>query len=157
MTNTRTEQIAHLDSLLNSSSWHERRTFSDMIRPFSLTLPQFAVMAVLERFRPPLSISEISELTLTPPSSMTHTIDRLVERGLVQRTSHPTDRRAMLVSLTEQGHDLVSQIQVARQEHFAELCAPLTDHELGLLTELLEKMAHPPQVQTLAAPERAGS
>jgi DNA-binding MarR family transcriptional regulator len=150
MIRTRADQITHLDNLINSSSWNERRTFIDMIRPFSLTLPQVAVLSVLERFQPSMLIGEISEMTLTPPSSMTHTLDRLVERGLVERTAHPTDRRAMLISLTSQGHQLVSEIQSARREHFAEICESLSDGELAQLAVLLDKMAHPPRVQATA-------
>jgi DNA-binding MarR family transcriptional regulator len=40
------------------------------------------------------------------PASMTNTIDRMAERGLVERASDPSDRRAVIVRLTTQGGQL---------------------------------------------------
>lgn len=156
MTSNRDDQIAMLAELLNGCSSRERRSHIDMIRPFALTLPQFAVMATLERYQPDMPVSRLSDLTLTPPSSMTHTLDRLVERGLVRRTPHPTDRRAMLISLTASGESMVAGIQAARREHVTTLCAPLTNEELHQLTLLLKKMARASWERELTAEAAAG-
>ena len=43
------------------------------------------------------------------PTSVTNAVDRLEDAGLVTRSTHPEDRRAMLVALTATGRELAEQ------------------------------------------------
>jgi DNA-binding MarR family transcriptional regulator len=43
------------------------------------------------------------------PTSVTNAVDRLEDAGLVTRSTHPEDRRAMLVALTAQGRELAER------------------------------------------------
>jgi DNA-binding MarR family transcriptional regulator len=88
---------------------------------------------------------------------MTHTIDRLVERGLIERSAHPTDRRSMLISLTPHGHELIAEIQAARRGHFEALCDPLTREELDQLVTLFDKMMDPSRAPARPSQQPGGS
>ena len=54
------------------------------------------------------------------PRNITGLVDGLVTTGLVSRAAHPTDRRATLVTLTDQGTRLVEQLE-REQREFAHL------------------------------------
>jgi len=70
-----------------------------------LELWEFDVLSALRRAGAPFRLSPKSLLqqTLVSSGTMTNRIDRLVERGLVRRSTDPRDRRGVLVELTESG------------------------------------------------------
>ncbi|BBA95302.1 putative MarR family transcriptional regulator [Actinacidiphila reveromycinica] len=70
-------------------------------------------------------------------SSMTGLVDRAERRGLVRRTTSPHDGRAVLVSLTEEGHRLARAGAEDAGRRIQALTARLSDGqraELSLLT-----------------------
>ena len=60
--------------------------------------------------RGPIRAGELASLCGTTPSATTEVIEGLVEEGLVRRVDDPTDRRAVMVSLTEKGEVEVDRI-----------------------------------------------
>jgi DNA-binding MarR family transcriptional regulator len=58
--------------------------------------------------------TELARESLLSSGAMTHRIDRLSKRGLVMRSSDPEDRRAVWVSLTDEGKQLVDRALEAR-------------------------------------------
>ncbi len=66
---------------------------------------EFDVLAALRRAGEPdgLSPTALSAETMVTSGTMTNRIDRLVERELVERRDAPTDRRGVLVVMTDRG------------------------------------------------------
>jgi DNA-binding MarR family transcriptional regulator len=65
--------------------------------------------------------------------NVTGLVDGLEATGYVTRNRHPDDRRATLVTLTDHGTDVMTQMQKG-QEHFARLLfADLSDRQQGAL------------------------
>ncbi len=71
---------------------------------------------------------------------MTNRLDRLESAGFIQRLPDPSDRRALLVELTEQGHDLWARAVGAQAAKEAALAAALGRRELKELNTLLRKV-----------------
>ncbi|MCC6704255.1 MAG: MarR family transcriptional regulator [Thermomicrobiales bacterium] len=136
----RPELVERLERAIEVAAQSMRRDFLEMVRPYELTMTQFAVLFTLRERREPAKISELGEATLTPASSMTHTIDRLEHRGYIERSGDAHDRRAILVSLTSAGLQLVDEIERAHSQYFKERSAGFTDDELTLLIDLFERM-----------------
>lgn len=132
--------LDQLHKLIMEFSLQARQEYLDIMQPFALTLSQFVVLALLQSINRPLSLREISDNTLIPPSSMTHTIDRLVEQGLVLRAPHPTDRRTILASLTEEGRSIVERIDQQRREIFERTWGLLPEAELNTFSDILNKI-----------------
>jgi DNA-binding MarR family transcriptional regulator len=66
-------------------------------------------------------------------------VDRLSERGLVERTRDPKDRRRTLVQLTEEGRRLQNSIREPGQQLYDEIFDVLTDEERQILRAILRK------------------
>jgi DNA-binding MarR family transcriptional regulator len=66
-------------------------------------------------------------------------IDRLSERGLVERTGDPKDRRRTLVQLTEEGKRLQNSIREPGQQLYDEIFEVLTDEQRQVLKAILRK------------------
>src|SRR5487761_1182310 len=73
-----------------------------------LSATQLAALAVLDKHGP-MTPGELAEHEKVQPPSMTRVIAVLEERRLVMRVPHPTDRRQVVLSATDEGRALVSQ------------------------------------------------
>jgi DNA-binding MarR family transcriptional regulator len=66
-------------------------------------------LAILEGAGEPLASHVIAERLIVSSASMTSLLDTLERRGLVERHPHPSDRRKILIELTEQGREIVDK------------------------------------------------
>ncbi len=87
-----------------------------------------------------LTQRELSEVLKCTPRNVTGLVDALQVAGLVVRTPHPTDRRAVLVSLTERGAALVSQWSAERADSTARLFGDTSDSELVAFVTVLDRV-----------------
>lgn len=150
MSDQHQQLLEQIHKLIMEFSLQARQEYSDIMQPFALTLSQFVVLALLQTVNRPLSLREISDHTLIPPSSMTHTIDRLVEQNLVLRAAHPTDRRTILASLTDEGRSIVERIDQERRAIFERTWGQLPETELSTFSEILNKIIPIYQAQNAA-------
>jgi DNA-binding MarR family transcriptional regulator len=132
--------VERLERAVETAGRGMRRDITDMVRPYNLTMSQCAVLVVLRDLGSTARISELGDATLTPASSMTHTIDRLERRGLIARAFDPNDRRAIQVQLTPEGEQIIREIEQSHREYFKERCAGFEDHELETLIRLFEHL-----------------
>ena len=88
---------------------------------------EFDVLSALRRQGPPFQLTPgaLLRATLVTSGTMTNRVDRLVRKGLVRREPDPSDKRGVLVTLTEQG-----------REHVDAALADLLRRERALLTGL---------------------
>ena len=70
---------------------------------FDVTLPQFDVMAALERKPDGMTMTELSRFLMVSNGNVTGIIDRLVADKLVVRQAPANDRRSIVVKLTPRG------------------------------------------------------
>jgi len=100
--------------LLRSTRAIEAEVRDRLRTEFGVTLPQFDVMAALERAPKGMRMSELSRFLMVSNGNVTGIIDRLVEGRLVTRKAADDDRRALIVRLTPQG---LSQFAAMAKAH----------------------------------------
>jgi DNA-binding MarR family transcriptional regulator len=108
-----------------------------------LTVAQLSALTSLE-LGGALTPSELAEAERVQPPTMSKLVARLEERGLVQRTPHPTDRRQVILSVTEPGQAMLAQFERARDEWLSRRLAELTAEEREILrraAEILSRVA----------------
>ena len=84
----------------------------------------FGVLALLE-IEERVPMSRIAERLDVAFSNATGIIGRLAERGIVERTHDTVDRRVVFVSLTEQGRQLIREMEESRRDRMARLIESL--------------------------------
>lgn len=91
------------------------------------------------------SASALASAERVRPQSMSATLAALEAEGLVARRPHPTDRRQILIELTEQGWETAQSARRSREDWLTRvLVAEFDDEELRALNraiELLERLA----------------
>jgi len=117
---------------------------SRQTRPMGeLTVAQISALTSLELCGA-LTPSELAETERVQPPTMTKLVARLEERGLVQRSPHPTDRRQVILSATESGRAMLAQYERARDEWLSRRLAELSPEERETLrraAEILNRVA----------------
>jgi DNA-binding MarR family transcriptional regulator len=109
----------------------------------SLSDTQLAALAVLDRHGA-MTPGELAEHEKVQPPSMTRVIAVLEERLLVMRAPHLTDRRQVMLTVTEQGRELVSQARRRRDAWLAKRLKELSADERAVLraaAPVLEKLS----------------
>lgn len=79
----------------------------------------------------PRRMSAIAKRFGVETPSATAMIDRLVAKGLVERGRDPSDRRAVICSLTTEGRETVERFWSLRTVRFEELAEELNEEELS--------------------------
>lgn len=104
---------------------------------------EFDVLAALRRAGAPYQLSPkaLLQQTLVSSGTMTNRIDRLVERGLVERRTDPHDGRGVLVVMTRRGTDAVDDAITELIAGEAELLEGLSPAEQERLAGLLRKLS----------------
>ena len=104
---------------------------------------QLAALAALERHTA-MTPGELAEHEKVQPPSMTRVITVLEEHGLVTREPHATDRRQVVLTVTEHGRTVVHQSRRLREAWLAQRLRELTPQErqtLRAAAPILEKLS----------------
>lgn len=97
---------------------------------------EFDVLSALRRAGEPYELSpgQLVHQTLVTSGTMTNRVDRLARRGFLERHPSPTDRRGVIVRLTDTGRRVVDAAMSDLLAHEKDLLAALTSsaqHDLG--------------------------
>lgn len=103
---------------------------------------EFDVLATLRRSGKPYALTptQLYEATMVSSGGMTNRIDRLEKAGFVERRKNPDDRRGVIVALTNDGFDKITQLIPQHVENEQRILAAMTSDELQLLNNLTEKL-----------------
>ena len=75
-----------------------------VLRPLGLTFSRYELLMLLHFSNTgALPVTKASSRLQVHPTSVTNSVQRLESAGLVHRSPHPSDRRATLVTITEEG------------------------------------------------------
>lgn len=107
---------------------------------FSVTLPQFDVLAQLQREPTGLKLGELSRRMMVTKGNLTGLVDTLVEAGFVTREAVPGDRRAQNVRMTKAGATLFQHMAAAHESWLAELFSNLEEGALKSLIVALDQV-----------------
>ena len=95
--------MAAVTSVMRAQQIMQARV-TEVLRPFDLTFARYELLMPLTfSRRGSMPVKKASERLQVHPTSVTNAVDRLEKARLVVRTPHPTDGRATLVEITEDG------------------------------------------------------
>ena len=131
------EQLSPVDGLAQLSfviqGMLERRAAE-----YDLSIIQTRLLGVLRDRKP--TMHELARFLGLDKSSVTGLVDRAERRGLVARVPSTTDRRAVLVSLTDDGRSLVSQAAARFEADVSTLLSRLPPRERETLSRIISRL-----------------
>lgn len=118
----------------------------EYLKEFGLVRTHASILRLL-KIQPVLSMSELGEKLQVTKQNITQLIDKLEKLGYVERSSAPTDRRVILIKLSDSGNTFVDTYLIKLHDYFSTIFSQLTLDDLVLfkssikvLKELLPKL-----------------
>lgn len=129
----------HLALLIHLANQHKDQLLTHYISGGDITAAQFKVLITIDKGVS--SPVEISRRLMMDAGAMSRMIDRMVKRDLVLRATHPQDKRQVVLTLSEKGHEICDQFQHRDLSLLlGDLTSNLTPEEGQQLEQLILKM-----------------
>jgi DNA-binding MarR family transcriptional regulator len=130
------------------------RAVNDEMSECGLSMARTKVLLRL-RERGPVRQSVLATDFGLSPHSITDIVDGLERRGMAERRSDPTDRRAKLVAITDAGRAGLDVANATRQRLLTHIFGALSEADRAVLLRLLDTLDEAAQ-QLIAAPAVPG-
>ena len=136
------ESVQRVITAVHRLSRRLNRWYDRQLADLGVSAGEWTVLEQLARSpgEAPLTPGQLAEAANVAPSSMTHRLDRMVQRGLIARSTDPDNRVRVRVELTDAGYGLYAQAIREADLVEADLLAGLTARQVQTLADLLERV-----------------
>lgn len=125
-------------NIIYTCSW--LNSFQSRFKKFGISSQQYNVLRILRGSHPQfLRLADITERMIDKMSNATRLVEKLRQKGLVNREICPDNRRQVNISITPSGMDLLTQIENHPEANLCFMNA-LSIEELQTLSTLLDKL-----------------
>lgn len=126
-------------NIIYTHSWLMSKIIN-MLFKHDITPQQYNILRILRgQFPSPASVSLLKSRMLDKMSDASRLVDRLVEKGLVEKKISNDDRRRLDVYITSKGLKLLEKID-NKNKQFDDLLRGITEKEAIILNNLLDKL-----------------
>lgn len=112
----------------------------EALSPFDITQQQYNVLRILRgQYPSPATVNLIKNRILDKMSDTSRIVDRLIQKGYVEKSVNNYDKRAVDIIISDKGLSLLKKMD--KEIDFSSFIAPnLTQEEAEQLNVLLDKM-----------------
>jgi len=135
----RRESFASLIALVGRQ-W--RRAVDRRLQPLGLTEATWLPLIHLSRVPTPPRQKDLAASLVLDSSSVVRLLDALSTGGFIERREESADRRAKVISLTARGLAIVDQAEAASRDVRDTALAGLSDNEIAIAAEVLQRIQH---------------
>ena len=105
---------------------------------YDLSMPQFNILRILRGAGEAINVNTVKDRMIEKSPNTTRLMDKLIDKGLIERTRCEDDRRVVFVKISENGLSVLSEIDKNTDINLL-INAGLTDEEANTLSDLLDK------------------
>ena len=111
-----------------------------ILKPYDISWQQFNILRILKgRNGEPTPLKLLSARMVDRSSNTSRLVEKLKNKGLVERLTNENDRRKVDIFITGAGLELVEEATIKMDEGLDKDICHLTDEELEQLNHLLDK------------------
>lgn len=126
-------------NILRTQSWIVTQ-IKGFLQNFDITVQQFNILRILRGQHPqPTTLNLIRERMLDKNSDASRIVERLRQKGMVERTPSEKDRRTVEIYITQEGLDVLSRID-EEDDFFYSIAKNLNKQEAEEVNLLLDKI-----------------
>jgi MarR family transcriptional regulator, 2-MHQ and catechol-resistance regulon repressor len=141
----------HLNAIVNVKITHGWicKLQDDFYKSYQITHQQYNILRILKgQHGKDVSIMDIKRRMIDKMSNVGRLVEKLVQKGFVERSENAQDRRVVFVHLTQTGSQLLDNMNLIHTETMVNFFDNITENEAQELTRILEKMRAKPMPQT---------
>lgn len=127
-------------NILHTGNWMNE-TFSNHLKQFALSIQQFQILRSLKKLNgQPADLQTLQAEMVSKNSNTTRLVEKLRLKGLITRFQNEENRRKVEIRITEQGEELLDEIEKFQQVFEDSVVDNLSKKEILTLNELLIKI-----------------
>lgn len=111
---------------------------------FGLTLRQSSavnqVMLLMSDHPKGISLKSLADRMLMHPSAASIMVDKMVNKGFLERTENPEDRRTVRIRISPKGREIITSARNLMEKEMDKLAAHLTEDEITQLYDIATKL-----------------
>ena len=115
------------------------RGISDILAPYGLVSVDFNLLCACQRMGE-CTATQLAEVVPSDPSRISRIVNKLVEQGLLSRRRLQNDRRMVMLRLTDEGNELISQLYGRAQMYYAALMEGIAAEELRVFASAISRI-----------------
>lgn len=112
---------------------------NNFMAKYEISMPQFNILRILRGAKTALNVQTVKDRMIEKSPNTTRLMDKLIDKGLIDRIRCESDRRVVYVNITESGLKLLSEID-GELDQTSLFPSSLTDEEADTLSDLLDKL-----------------
>ncbi len=126
-------------NLIYTTNWLMSK-HSPLMKQYGLTVQQYNILRILRgQYPKPCTVNLLKERMLDKMSDASRLVDRLLEKGLLERNTCENDRRRVDITITQKGLDLLVNID-RDEDSFYNHMQNISFEEAKLLNDLLDRL-----------------
>jgi len=129
----------HVKALINikyTANWLNT-VGNEFLKPFKISNQQYNILRILKGANEAVTVNMVKERMIEKSPNATRLMDKLCDKGLIERTRCENDRRVVYVKISEKGLKLLDKIKM---EEFDNHMNSITEEEAKILNEILDKI-----------------
>ncbi|MHA5047966.1 MarR family winged helix-turn-helix transcriptional regulator [Streptomyces sp. SD15] len=109
------------------------------ILPVDCPAGSAAVLTLIDRYGE-MRMSRLAELLAVDMSVTSRHVAHIADRGWIERSPDPADKRSRILRLTAEGHQQLDELSRRTSQLFADRLSDWSDHEVGQLIQLMGRL-----------------
>ena len=125
-------------NIIYTANWLNEK-MGQILSTEDITQQQFNILRILRGSDTPLSTLKIRERMLDKMSDTSRIVDRLIVKGLVEKTACVKDKRLVDITVTKKGLQLLEKLD-ALNEHIDSILKGVNEKEATTMNQILDKL-----------------
>ena len=137
-TNFRNEFQKMSINIIYTANWLNEK-MGQILATEDITQQQYNILRILRGSECPLSTLKIRERMLDKMSDTSRIVDRLIVKGLVEKTACIKDKRLVDITIAKKGLQLLEKLD-SLNEHIDSILKGVTEKEAQAMNQILDKL-----------------
>lgn len=130
------ERVKALINLKYTAHWLDSLG-NKVVKPYNISIQQYNILRILKGASTPITVNTVKERMIEKSPNSTRLMDKLCEKGFIERVRCENDRRVVYIKINEEGIKLLDKIDMTG---FEKVMNKLTEEEVIILNRLLDKI-----------------
>jgi MarR family transcriptional regulator, 2-MHQ and catechol-resistance regulon repressor len=129
-------KVKALINIKYTSNWLSSKE-NDFFKPYGISPQQYNILRILRGAKERVKVQIVKDRMIERSPNATRLMDKLCDKNLIKRERCEQDRRVVYAKITNQGLELLKNIDDSRTVSFL---GNLTEEEAATLSDLLDKI-----------------
>ena len=130
------ERVKALINIKYTANWLDN-IGNEFMKPFKISIQQYNILRILRGAGKAVTVKIVKDRMIQKSPNSTRLMDKLCEKGLIERTRCDSDRRVVYVEISEKGLDILKKIN---SSEFEVNMSRISEEEAKILNTILDKI-----------------